>query len=192
VKRQPANRQPALAAGSDALRSKEQHVPLPVPLALRLVSDETFLPGARPPVLDNASSSTCLFKEVKRIKRKSGCDAWVNSGGARGGRNLMNMSGEVVLRRRYGKVLAAADGGRSGKLTGNERRYQEYTILKRGPDGGLVENRDVRLYVLSLDRSLLRIIAFARTVCEDQAYLTGLFCHVFPGITCSLHLKLHV
>ncbi len=140
----------ALTAEPDAFRNKEQHVALPLSLALRLVQDKTFLPGPRPPKLDGASRNACIFKEVQRIKRRSGsCDAWVNSGGARGGRNLVNTSGEVVLRRRYGKVLAAADGGRGGKLTGNERRYQEYTTLQRRPDGELVENRDVRLYELS-------------------------------------------
>jgi hypothetical protein len=137
---------PAAAAApkEDIRRRKEQHVPLPLSLALRLVHDENFKPGVRPAQLDD-SSDVWVFKEVQRIKRKGGCDAWVNSGGVRGGRNLQNMSGEVVLRRRYGKVLAASDGGRRGKLTGNERRYQEYTILTTGPDGELVENRDIRL-----------------------------------------------
>ena len=105
-----------------------------------------FQPGTRPAQLD-AKDNIWLFKEMKRVKRKIGCDAWVNSGGVRGGRNLQNMDGEIVLRRRYGKVLASADGGRRAKLTGDERRYQEYTLLSKGPDGELLENRDIRLCV---------------------------------------------
>lgn len=135
---------PPKAEEANNRRRKEQHVPLPLSLALRLVHDANFKPGPRPAQLDD-KSDVWVFKEVERIKRKGGCDAWVNSGGVRGGRNLQNMSGEVVLRRRYGKVLAASDGGRRGKLTGNERRYQEYTILATGPNGELVENRDTRL-----------------------------------------------
>ena len=57
------------------------------------------------------------------------------------------MDGEIVLRRRYGKVIAAADGGRRAKLTGDERRYMEYTLLSKGPNGELLENRDIRLCV---------------------------------------------
>ena len=128
-------------------------MPLPLSLALRLVHDESFLPGPRPGRLTD-DNTACLFKEVKRVKRKNGCDAWVNSGGARGGRNLQDISGQVVLRRRYGKVLAAADGGRHSRLSGNERQYQEYTVLARGPDGELVEYRDTRLCVHAWSRSL--------------------------------------
>lgn len=130
-------------------------MPLPLSLALRLLHDESFMPGPRPGRL--ADDTACLFKEVKKVKRKNGCDAWVNSGGMRGGRNLQSMTGEVVLRRRYGKVLAAGDGGRQSRLSGNERRYQEYTGLSRGPDGEIVENRGIRLCVYSgLHRVLLR------------------------------------
>ena len=127
-------------------RAAAQHVPLPLSLALRLVKDDSFRPGGRPEQLCDLAN-TWVFKETRRVKRKAGCDAWVNSGGVRGGRNLQNMEGEIVLRRRYGKVLASADGGRRAKLTGDERRYQEYTLLSKGPDGELQENRDIRLCV---------------------------------------------
>ena len=110
------------------------------------VIQNKFQPGTRPAQLD-AKDNIWLFKEMKRVKRKIGCDAWVNSGGVRGGRNLQNMDGEIVLRRRYGKVIAAADGGRRAKLTGDERRYMEYTLLSKGPNGELLENRDIRLCV---------------------------------------------
>ena len=47
------------------------------------VIQNKFQPGTRPAQLD-AKDNIWLFKEMKRVKRKIGCDAWVNSGGVRG------------------------------------------------------------------------------------------------------------
>ena len=97
-------------------------------------------------VLTQAVADVCgcpqesvTLPSTKFTKRPAHADTWVNSGGARGGRNLKDVNGVLVARRRYGKIKpsggdtdvetisAAALGSDLGTY---ELRYQQYNLVK--------------------------------------------------------------
>jgi len=63
------------------------------------------------------------------VKRAKGSDTWVNSGGKRGGRDLLDANGVAVVRRRYGTIVA-----KSGPQGAAALRYQQYTLIRNGEE----------------------------------------------------------
>ena len=142
------------------------------------------LEPVEPPNLDSSVQPGCS----RMTKRPCGGDAWINSGGARGGRSLRDEDGHMIVRRRYGKIVAFSAGGRAALKRGagvlrdsdpslgdcrQEWRYQEYNLLKHGQDGQVVEDRDVRLYhILPPDSvPMLGIPSSIHLTGAERAYL---------------------
>jgi hypothetical protein len=188
---QPEAKNPVRARADS--KNKPAFLALPLSLVIRLLRDDKFEPGVRPQLL-TPELYTWIFKESvspgssRMTKRPCGGDAWINSGGARGGRSLRDEDGNMIVRRRYGKIVAFSAGGRAALKRGagvlrdsdpslgdcrQEWRYQEYNLLKHGQDGQVVEDRDVRLYhILPPDSvPMLGIPSSIHLTGAERAYL---------------------
>ena len=88
------------------------------------------------------------FEEIQPFDEEA--DNWglSFSGFGSGGATLFDANGDGGL-----DLYVARDGRTWSRPTdedgvlSDERRYQEYTLLSKGPDGELQENRDIRLCV---------------------------------------------
>ena len=110
---------------------------LPTSLVLRLLNDPEFAPGRRPEhFYDQCGRQLWVFKEVvgtdntRLQKRPKGSDTWVNSGGKRGGRVLVDKEGKPVARRRYGTIKVV----KSDFAGATALRYQQYTRIHDGEE----------------------------------------------------------
>jgi len=131
---------------------------LPDVLVLRLLADVSFQPGARP-VHFGGPCSDCaswVYKETgdqRRKRRSRSSDRWRNTGGAKGGRDLPLNVPAPLLRRRYGSLTPAAKNVQLlGWIQANAGQiktrfsYHEYTLLQKGADGGIAEDKTVVLF----------------------------------------------
>lgn len=103
--------------------------PLPSEIAHRMLTDDGYMPGARPLSFDGLDGRW-VFKEDSRDRAPNArnkydkkADRWHNSGGVRGARDMPTEA--PVVRRRYGSV------SRAGNILW---RFHEYSVVKRVPD----------------------------------------------------------
>ena len=158
--RQPDMRR-AGANGRAGGGQTKQVINLPLPLVLRLLTDDDALRGFKRPDTVVPTSNIWLYKEVthgvKPKRRPKGSDIYVNSGGASGGR-LLPIPGSLgreeseltSIRRRYGRVKSATH-------TGLQWKYHMYTLVTRtNPSEPWAEDRKgVRLYYIQPPDALM-------------------------------------
>ena len=78
---------------------------------LSLLMDASFAPGARPEKMLVPDFQMMWFKEAPKARRGGGGgDAWRNTGGGKASRDWIDGSGQLGLRKRYGKVTREALG----------------------------------------------------------------------------------
>eukprot|EP01043_Picozoa_sp_COSAG02_P058015 COSAG02_NODE_7146_length_3157_cov_29.464373_1_plen_336_part_10 len=106
---------------------------------IKLLSDDSFLPGARPDeIKDKTVGENVMFKEIPKRRRPHSTanhprDKWYNTGGIKSASDRFDAEIGLGLRKRYGKVVRGA--GLS------VLRFYEYTLLHRDPKTGEVDER---------------------------------------------------
>jgi hypothetical protein len=117
--------------------------PLPSEIAYRMLTDDGYMPGARPLSFDGLDGRWVFKEDMRdrlpnaRNKNDKKADRWHNSGGVRGARDMPTEA--PIVRRRYGSV------SRAGTILW---RFHEYSLVKRVDDATEADG-----YRLDEDRS---------------------------------------